>query len=88
VNLSSAITNFSATFMLLRTIRTCFAEPAPFCFVSSTEQPAHEKIGVVDAQWVVHQAIPSLGNQVQTIGIGKNRLQLARLDSTQCLLIL
>ncbi|KAG9144190.1 hypothetical protein Leryth_021396 [Lithospermum erythrorhizon] len=26
-------------------------------------QPAHEKIGVVDAQWVVHQSVPSLGNQ-------------------------
>lgn len=27
-------------------------------------QPAHEKIGVVDAQWIVHQGVPSLGNQV------------------------
>ncbi|KAF9598210.1 hypothetical protein IFM89_025862 [Coptis chinensis] len=26
-------------------------------------QPAHEKIGVVDSQWIVHQVIPSLGNQ-------------------------
>ncbi|KAF5740422.1 hypothetical protein HS088_TW11G00491 [Tripterygium wilfordii] len=26
-------------------------------------EPAHEKIGVVDAQWIVHQGIPSLGNQ-------------------------
>ncbi|XP_030542107.1 uncharacterized protein LOC115749430 [Rhodamnia argentea] len=26
-------------------------------------EPAHQKIGVVDAQWVVHQTIPSLGNQ-------------------------
>jgi hypothetical protein len=26
-------------------------------------QPAHEKIGVVDAQWIVHQSVPSLGNQ-------------------------
>lgn len=26
-------------------------------------EPAHQKIGVVDAQWVVHQGIPSLGNQ-------------------------
>ncbi|KAG0491129.1 hypothetical protein HPP92_007992 [Vanilla planifolia] len=24
---------------------------------------AHEKIGVVDSQWIVHQGIPSLGNQ-------------------------
>ncbi|KAL6652989.1 hypothetical protein ACP70R_011914 [Stipagrostis hirtigluma subsp. patula] len=30
---------------------------------ASIEQPAHEKIGVVDAQWIVHQAVPSLGNQ-------------------------
>lgn len=27
-------------------------------------QPAHEKIGVVDSQWIVHQVVPSLGNQV------------------------
>ncbi|MFS7958866.1 hypothetical protein Hanom_Chr08g00683831 [Helianthus anomalus] len=26
-------------------------------------QPANEKIGVVDAQWIVHQGVPSLGNQ-------------------------
>ncbi|PSS26907.1 Developmental and secondary metabolism regulator veA like [Actinidia chinensis var. chinensis] len=26
-------------------------------------EPAHEKIGVVDAQWIVHQTVPSLGNQ-------------------------
>ncbi|GMH20756.1 hypothetical protein Nepgr_022598 [Nepenthes gracilis] len=26
-------------------------------------EPAHEKIGVVDAQWIVHQSVPSLGNQ-------------------------
>ncbi|XP_059446018.1 uncharacterized protein LOC132177636 [Corylus avellana] len=25
--------------------------------------PAHEKIGVVDSQWIVHQGVPSLGNQ-------------------------
>ncbi|GJX33950.1 hypothetical protein Tco_0245507 [Tanacetum coccineum] len=28
-------------------------------------EPAHEKIGVVDAQWIVHQGVPSLGNQGQ-----------------------
>lgn len=27
-------------------------------------QPAHEKIGVVDSQWIIHQVIPSLGSQV------------------------
>lgn len=26
-------------------------------------EPAHEKIGVVDAQWIVHKRVPSLGNQ-------------------------
>ncbi|KAL5565711.1 hypothetical protein UlMin_028875 [Ulmus minor] len=26
-------------------------------------EPAHEKIGVVDSQWIVHQTIPSLGSQ-------------------------
>ncbi|XP_015874419.1 uncharacterized protein LOC107411361 [Ziziphus jujuba] len=29
-------------------------------------EPAHEKIGVVDSQWIVHQVIPSLGNQGQS----------------------
>jgi hypothetical protein len=28
-------------------------------------EPAHEKIGVVDSQWIIHQVIPSLGNQVR-----------------------
>ncbi|KAM7267277.1 hypothetical protein ACFE04_009443 [Oxalis oulophora] len=26
-------------------------------------EPAHEKIGVVDAQWIVHQGVPSLGRE-------------------------
>ncbi|XP_039041855.1 uncharacterized protein LOC120180623 [Hibiscus syriacus] len=26
-------------------------------------EPAHEKIGVVDSQWIIHQVIPSLGKQ-------------------------
>lgn len=30
----------------------------------SLVKPAYEKIGVVDAQWIVHQGIPSLGDQV------------------------
>ncbi|PWA99765.1 hypothetical protein CTI12_AA004110 [Artemisia annua] len=25
--------------------------------------PAHEKIGVVDSQWIIHQVVPSLGSQ-------------------------
>ncbi|KAF9603261.1 hypothetical protein IFM89_034594 [Coptis chinensis] len=28
-------------------------------------EPAHEKIGVVDAQWIVHQIVPSLGSQAR-----------------------
>ncbi|KAI4350619.1 hypothetical protein L6164_005062 [Bauhinia variegata] len=28
----------------------------------------HEKIGVVDTQWIVHQSVPSLGNQGQAEG--------------------
>ncbi|TYI05867.1 hypothetical protein ES332_A10G118500v1 [Gossypium tomentosum] len=31
-------------------------------------EPSHEKIGVVDAQWIVHQGVPSLGNQGQPVG--------------------
>ncbi|KAE9608002.1 hypothetical protein Lalb_Chr08g0230911 [Lupinus albus] len=34
-------------------------------------EPAHEKIGVVDAQWIVHQGIPSLGNQGESEDVGK-----------------
>ncbi|KMZ58171.1 Lysine ketoglutarate reductase trans-splicing related 1 [Zostera marina] len=30
-------------------------------------EPAHEKIGVVDAQWIVHQVVPSLGNQGEIV---------------------
>ncbi|KAK4376930.1 hypothetical protein RND71_003226 [Anisodus tanguticus] len=33
--------------------------------VHSLLKPAHEKIGVVDAQWIVHQSVPSLGNEGQ-----------------------
>ncbi|KAL8153873.1 hypothetical protein V2J09_011633, partial [Rumex salicifolius] len=29
-------------------------------------EPAHKKIGVVDSQWIVHQTVPSLGNQGQS----------------------
>ncbi|KAJ7981010.1 Lysine ketoglutarate reductase trans-splicing protein (DUF707) [Quillaja saponaria] len=31
-------------------------------------EPAHEKIGVVDSQWIVHQVIPSLGSQGDSEG--------------------
>jgi len=34
-----------------------------FLYVKMKE-PAFEKIGIVDSQWIVHQFIPSLGNQV------------------------
>ncbi|TYI51327.1 hypothetical protein E1A91_D12G168400v1 [Gossypium mustelinum] len=30
-------------------------------------EPAHEKIGVVDSQWIVHQSVPSLGNQGESL---------------------
>lgn len=36
-----------------------------FKILFSWKQPAHEKIGVVDSQWIVHQTVPSLGNQVK-----------------------
>ncbi|KAK4376929.1 hypothetical protein RND71_003225 [Anisodus tanguticus] len=29
-------------------------------------KPPHKKIGVVDAQWIVHQGVPSLGNEGQS----------------------
>nr|CAD1820252.1 unnamed protein product [Ananas comosus var. bracteatus] len=32
-------------------------------------EPAHEKVGVVDSQWIVHQLIPSLGNQGERKGM-------------------
>ncbi|KAK7312577.1 hypothetical protein VNO77_36529 [Canavalia gladiata] len=31
-------------------------------------EPAHEKIGVVDSQWIIHQGVPSLGNQGEPDG--------------------
>ncbi|XWS44107.1 hypothetical protein CRYUN_Cryun15aG0016400 [Craigia yunnanensis] len=39
-----------------------------FSLRKCVEQPPHEKIGVVDAQWIVHQSVPSLGNQGQAEG--------------------
>ncbi|TYG49511.1 hypothetical protein ES288_D10G100100v1 [Gossypium darwinii] len=39
-----------------------------FALRKCIEQPSHEKIGVVDAQWIVHQGVPSLGNQGQPVG--------------------
>ncbi|KAF1885702.1 hypothetical protein Lal_00039550 [Lupinus albus] len=38
-----------------------------FVIGKCVENP-HEKIGVVDAQWIVHQKVPSLANQGQSIG--------------------
>ncbi|KAL6516684.1 hypothetical protein OROGR_019989 [Orobanche gracilis] len=34
--------------------------------------PAHEKIGVVDSQWIVHQVIPSLGSQWGRLRTGRH----------------
>ncbi|RVW97213.1 Retrovirus-related Pol polyprotein from transposon RE1 [Vitis vinifera] len=30
--------------------------------------PAHEKIGVVDSQWIIHKVVPSLGSQGESAG--------------------
>eukprot|EP00261_Vitis_vinifera_P029180 XP_010663659.1 PREDICTED: uncharacterized protein LOC100250849 [Vitis vinifera] len=43
----------------------CFSMHDHIGTSSSLKQPAHEKIGVVDSQWIVHQTVPSLGNQGQ-----------------------
>ncbi|XWS30416.1 hypothetical protein CRYUN_Cryun24cG0115800 [Craigia yunnanensis] len=40
-------------------------------------EPPHEKIGVVDAQWILHQSVPSLGNQGQAEG-GKAPWEVVR----------
>ncbi|WOG93448.1 hypothetical protein DCAR_0312732 [Daucus carota subsp. sativus] len=40
-------------------------------------QPAHEKIGVVDSQWIVHASIPTLGNQ-GVEGDGRTRWEMVR----------
>ncbi|WZZ04084.1 hypothetical protein YC2023_090005 [Brassica napus] len=34
-----------------------------FALRRCVEEPAYEKIGIVDSQWIVHQFIPSLGSQ-------------------------
>ncbi|KAJ9698088.1 hypothetical protein PVL29_007275 [Vitis rotundifolia] len=31
-------------------------------------EPAHEKIGVVDSQWIIHKVVPSLGSQGESTG--------------------
>ncbi|KAK7261341.1 hypothetical protein RIF29_27650 [Crotalaria pallida] len=38
-----------------------------FALRRCVEPPAHEKIGVVDSQWIVHQVIPSLGRQGEAV---------------------
>ncbi|CAL0329929.1 unnamed protein product [Lupinus luteus] len=47
-------------------------------------EPAHEKIGVVDAQWVVHQGIPSLGNQGKAQTEGNQTKTAARAVKERC----
>ncbi|WZZ58961.1 hypothetical protein YC2023_059068 [Brassica napus] len=34
-----------------------------FALRRCVEEPAYEKIGIVDTEWIVHQSIPSLGSQ-------------------------
>ncbi|CAN7026020.1 unnamed protein product [Brassica rapa subsp. trilocularis] len=50
------------------TLLTCQCSSFSSCIASeylnlSCLFNAHEKIGVIDAQWIVHQGVPSLGNQ-------------------------
>ncbi|KAE9610321.1 hypothetical protein Lal_00006495 [Lupinus albus] len=47
-------------------------------------EPAHEKIGVVDAQWVIHQGIPSLGNQGKAQTEGNQTKTAARAVKERC----
>ncbi|XP_057457477.1 uncharacterized protein LOC130748315 [Lotus japonicus] len=51
-----------------------------FALRRCVEQPAHEKIGVIDSQWIVHQVIPSLGSQGEAHG-GKDPRDAVR---TRC----
>ncbi|KAG2269616.1 hypothetical protein Bca52824_064171 [Brassica carinata] len=39
-----------------------------FALRRCVEEPAYEKIGIVDTQWIVHQLIPSLGSQEKEEG--------------------
>ncbi|KAL1539309.1 hypothetical protein AAHA92_27942 [Salvia divinorum] len=45
-------------------------------------EPAHEKIGVVDEQWIVHQIVPSLGGQGESTN-GRSPWQEVRLRCTR-----
>ncbi|CAN6572316.1 unnamed protein product [Malus baccata var. baccata] len=54
--------SLSTLIILLPPVRDCNYNFNLFIF--ARKQPAHKKIGVVDAQWIVHQGVPSLGNQV------------------------
>lgn len=60
--------------------------PLFLMLISWFVQPAHEKIGVVDSQWIVHQVIPSLGNQVSQLKLqgtyAVNRIQINSLSIT------
>ncbi|KAF8090874.1 hypothetical protein N665_0462s0011 [Sinapis alba] len=48
-----------------------------FALRRCVEEPAYEKIGIVDTQWIVHQFIPSLGSQGKEED-GKSPLQGVR----------
>ncbi|XP_042048626.1 uncharacterized protein LOC121794505 isoform X3 [Salvia splendens] len=41
-------------------------------------EPAHERIGVVDAQWIVYQTVPSLGNQKTERLRGKGEREVSK----------
>ncbi|OIW05813.1 hypothetical protein TanjilG_23599 [Lupinus angustifolius] len=42
-------------------------------------EPAHEKIGVVDSQWIVHQFIPTLESQGEAVDDGKQPLDRVKM---------
>ncbi|CAH2033980.1 unnamed protein product [Thlaspi arvense] len=48
-----------------------------FALRRCVEEPAYEKIGIVDSQWIVHQFIPSLGSQGKAEE-GKSAWQVVR----------
>lgn len=56
---------YTSAFNFIILLFACDCNQNPFLIFVPWYQPAHEKIGVVDAQWIVHQSVPSLGNQVK-----------------------
>ncbi|KAK9061551.1 hypothetical protein SSX86_018733 [Deinandra increscens subsp. villosa] len=53
----------SALQMLPSTVMLIFSFFVFYRMIWCMDGPAHEKIGVVDSQWIIHQVVPSLGSQ-------------------------